>query len=319
MKKHIKFSINLFITHFTLAKMLGGLCTALAVAGLKYYISGNFYIENSEFGTNVGVAFFGWTLSTGLVGILTDYLGVKSINFNLKQFIYGLDTMNSFEGYTIEKFKPKLYNTMDSLEESNVNKESDKGKGIDRETQLYYSENQGGVNPSREELHEKNGDYNGKDKVKILLEYIPPLEPYRAAWFRAFPGLDPSALIPPRTNPGPGFNVPGGEVPIRDEICKHIDYNTHILNQFKKMDLETAIGQRNNNIMFINTLESKIGYARNVFSKIPSIPTTEYEFKLKNQILRDLDKLSVDKVRAEARTTLLTSRIQFIEGKIIEK
>jgi len=113
--------------------------------------------------------------------------------------------------------------------------------------------------------------------------------------------------------------VPGGEVPIRDDICKHIDYNTHILSQFKKMDLETALEQRNNNLMFINVLETKLNLARHAFSKIPAIPTTEYEFKLKNQILRDLDKLSIDKVRAEARTTLLTSRIQFIEGKITKE
>ena len=71
--------------------------------------------------------------------------------------------------------------------------------------------------------------------------------------------------------------------------------------------------------MFISVLESKLNFARNAFSKIPAIPTTEYEFKLKNQILRDLDKLSLDKTRAEARTTLLTSRIQFIEGKINKK
>jgi hypothetical protein len=51
-------------------------------------------------------------------------------------------------------------------------------------------------------------------------------------------------FFPKTINPGPGFNVPGGEVPIRDEICKHIDYNSHILNQFKKMDLKTALEQR---------------------------------------------------------------------------
>ena len=49
---------------------------------------------------------------------------------------------------------------------------------------------------------------------------------------------------------------------------------------------------------------------------MPTIPTTENEFRLKNQILRDLDDLNKDKVRAEARATLLTSRIEFIESKI---
>jgi len=317
MKKNIKLGFNFFITHFTLAKLLGGLFTALVVATLKYYISGGFHIENSEWGSNVGIAFFAWTLNTGIIAWLTDYLGIKGLNFNLKQFIYGLDTLNISPGYSEDNFKPKLYNAMDSLYNSNPSKGLDKGKGIDTEAHPNYSEDKGITSLSEEP---KKLLDNGKNKVKVLLEYITPVEPYRVAWYRAFPGIDPASIFfPSRTNPGPGFNVPGGEVPIRDEICKHIDYNTHILSQFKKMDLETALGQRNNNLMFINVLETKLNFARDAFSKIPAIPTTEYEFKLKNQILRDLDKLSLDKARAEARTTLLTSRIQFIEGKINKK
>jgi len=314
MKKNIKLVFNFFITHFTLAKLLGSLFTALVVATLKYYISGGFHIEYSEWGSNVGIAFFAWTLNTGIIALLTDYLGIKGLNFNLKQFIYGLDTLKISPGYSMDNFKPKLYNVMDSLKESNPSKGLDKGKGIDTEAHQNYSENKGITSLSGEES--KKLLDNGKNKVKVLLEYIPPVEPYRVAWYRAFPGIDPASIFfPARTNPGPGFNVPGGEVPIRDEICKHIDYNTHILSQFKKMDLETALGQRNNNLMFINVLETKLNFARDALSKIPAIPTTEYEFKLKNQILRDLDKLSLDKARAEGRTTLLTSRIQFIEGK----
>jgi hypothetical protein len=60
-------------------------------------------------------------------------------------------------------------------------------------------------------------------------------------------------------------------------------------------------------------MQTKIMYTQDVLSKIPIIPTTEYEFKLKNQILKDLDELNRHKVRAEARATLLNSRIQFIE------
>jgi hypothetical protein len=317
MKNNIKLGFNLFIAHFTLAKLLGGLCTALVVATLKFYISGGFHIENSEWGSNVGIAFFAWTLNTSIIALLTDYLGIKGLNFNLKQFIYGFDTMKIGQGYPVEKFKPKLYNAMDSLDESNPSKGLDKGKGLDTEAHSSYSENKDITSLSGEESNKNKRSDNGKNKIKVLLEHIPPVESYRAAWFRAFPGIDPASIFfPQRTNPGPGFNVPGGEVPIRDDICKHIDYNTHILSQFKKMDLETAWGQRNNNLMFINILETKLNFARDAFSKIPAIPTTEYEFKLKNKILRDLDKLSLDKIRAEARTTLLTSRIQFIEGKI---
>jgi len=46
---------------------------------------------------------------------------------------------------------------------------------------------------------------------------------------------------------------------------------------------------------------------------VPTIPTTEHEFKLRNQILRDLDGLNKAKIRAEARATLLNSRIEFIQ------
>jgi len=132
--------------------------------------------------------------------------------------------------------------------------------------------------------------------------------------------LDPKSLIHPnRVNPGPGFNVPGGEVPIRDEICQHIDYNTHILKQFKTMDLEVAIVQRNNNLSMIEWLEQKLSFAQNALAKIPTIPTTEHEFRLKNKIISDLNDMHNKKVRAEARITLLNSRIQFIEINIDKK
>lgn len=85
------------------------------------------------------------------------------------------------------------------------------------------------------------------------------------------------------------------------------------------MDLETAVEQRNNYLLYIRVIETKLDYARNALSKVPSTPTTEYEFRLKNQILRDLDSLSRDKVRAEARATLVNSRIEFIEIQINKK
>jgi hypothetical protein len=82
------------------------------------------------------------------------------------------------------------------------------------------------------------------------------------------------------------------------------------------MDLETAVEQRNTYLKFIQILNNKIAYAQGIFEKIPTIPTTEHEFNLRNQILRDLDGLNRDKVRSEAKATLLTSRIQFIEVKM---
>lgn len=314
MKQFLIKIINFILNHFTLAKFLGGLFTALIIAGLKYYISGSIHIEYCELWNNVGVALLGWTLNTGLMAWFAEYLGIKGLNFNLKQLIYGFDTLNTGYGceYAPKDFKPKLYCAMDSAEESNLNDRLDKGKGVDKESHPNYDRDMG----IRSEDPSAENKPLVRSKVKVVLDSPVPTEPHMVTWSRVFPGADPASILPKRTNPGPGFNVPGGEVPIRDEICQHIDYNTHILNQFKKMDLETALEQRNNNLIFVKVIETKLDYAKNTLSKIPTIPTTEYEFKLKNQILRDLDSLSRDKVRAEARATLLSSRIQFIEGQI---
>jgi hypothetical protein len=82
------------------------------------------------------------------------------------------------------------------------------------------------------------------------------------------------------------------------------------------MDLETAIEQRNNYLTKIQILDSKLAYAQDAFNKVPTNPTTEHQFKLRSQILKDLETLNKDKVRSEARATLLNSRIQFIEIKM---
>ncbi len=183
-----------------------------------------------------------------------------------------------------------------------------KGIGIDK----GYSEGSG----------ESESEAKPQDKGKGIDRRVYPLhlgpghstEPPFVTWSRVFPGLDPASVFFPKTiNPGPGFNVPGGEVPIQDEICKHIDYNSHILSQFKKMDLKTAIEQRDNYLKYIQVINQKASFAQDTLSKVPEIPTNEYEYKLKNTILRDLDKLSQAKARAEAKATLLNSRIEFIQ------
>lgn len=291
---------------FTLAKFLGALATILIVASIKYSISGNLNIEYGDFFGNVSMGLLGWTINTGLIGMLTEYLGLKGINFNLNQFLFGLETMKIDGASSSETTKPryKLYNAMESDDEVG-NTPVDKGKGIDKEVHPFYN---GGRDPD-EGVFEN--DPLPLDKGK---QVAPPTEAPFSTWSRIFPGVDPASIFfPKKINPGPGFNVPGGEVPIRDDICQHIDYNSHILNQFKKMDLETAITQRDNYLAKIHMLNNKLGYANEAFSKIPAIPTTEHEFKLGNQILKDLDTMSKDKVRTEARATLLNSRIQFIE------
>jgi hypothetical protein len=46
---------------------------------------------------------------------------------------------------------------------------------------------------------------------------------------------------------------------------------------------------------------------------VPEIPTNEYQHRLKDTILWDLHNLNMQKVRAEAKATLLNSRIEFIQ------
>lgn len=334
MKNFFNRIIIFALRHITLAKLLGGLFTALTVASLKYYISGGFHIEYCEFGKNLGIALLAWTLNTGIIGWLTDYLGIKGININLYQFMYGFDKMNAGQGSPAESVKFKLYNAMESDEESNPGKKLDKGKGVDREVHPYYNNevirraNKLTDKESfpyydrevarRAKLAEETKQLE-KSKAEVKVETVDsssPFEPPWAIWNRFFPGVDPAAPIPRRTNPGPGFNVPGGEVPINDPICKHLDWNSHFLKQFRTMDLEIAIQQRDNYFLYVRVIESKLDFANNALSNVPIVPTTEYEFKLKNQILRDLDGLNKEKIRAEARATLLNSRIQFIEGQI---
>lgn len=298
-------NLHTILKKFTLAKFISALFTIIFVASIKYAISGNFHIEYCEFINNVALGLLGWTINNGFIGLLSELFCIKGINFNLKQILFGFETLKD-GGPCISKNKPKLYLSMESDEELNPKNKLDKGKGVDRKAHPFYTN----TSPSRN----TPGNIKPLDKDKTV---VPSTEPPFWTWAKIFPGKDPaSTFFPPKTNPGPGFNVPGGEVPINDEICSHIGYNANILSQFKKMDLETAVEQRNNNLTLIKALENRLAYAQNALSKIPLIPITEYEFKLKNQILRDLDSLNVNKTQAEARTTLLTSRIQFIESKI---
>ena len=79
------------------------------------------------------------------------------------------------------------------------------------------------------------------------------------------------------------------------------------------MDLKTAIEQRNNYLKYIEVLNQKASYAQDVLSKQPEVPTNDYQYRLRRQILTDLDSLASQKVRAEAKTTLINSRIEFIQ------
>jgi hypothetical protein len=186
--------------------------------------------------------------------------------------------MGADDSSTVKDLKAKLYNAMESEQGSEPNKHIDKGKGIDQ-----------GSNEGNAESETKPLDKGkGKDRRIHRIELGPGhcTEPPFVTLSRVFPGVDPASILFPKTiNPGPGFNVPGGEVPLRDEICKFLDYNSHILNQFKKMDLKTAIEQRNNYLKCIEVLNKKTLYAQEILSKVPEIPTNEQEHRLKNKIL----------------------------------
>ena len=299
-------TINTLLVNFTLAKFAGAFVTIILVALIKYIISGNFHIEYCEFWNNVAIGLLGWTTNLSLISWFSDYLGLKGINFNLNQFLYGYDTMGAGASYPSKDFKAKLYNAMESEDGSEPSKQIDEGNGIDK-----------GFNEGKDENEAKPLDKGkGIDRRVHRIELGPGhcTEPPFVTWSKVFPGVDPASVFFPKTiNPGPGFNVPGGEVPIQDEICKHIDYNSHILKQFKNMDLRTAIEQRDNYLKYIQVLNQKTSYAQDTLSKVPETPTNDYEHRLKSKILWDLQELSIKKVRAEAKATLLNSRIEFIQ------
>lgn len=301
-----KITRNTLLVNFTLAKFASALVTIIMVALIKYLVSGNFHIEYCEFWNNVAIGLFGWTINTAAIGWFSEYLGIKGINFNLKQFLYGFDTMGIGDSYSSKDFKAKLYNAMESADGFDPSKQIDKGKGIDKG--LDHGNSESGAKPL-----DKG---KGIDRKVHRIELVPGhcIEPPLATWSRVFPGLDPASVFFPKTiNPGPGFNVPGGEVPLRDDICKHIDYNSHILKQFKTMDLKTALQQRYNYVKYMQVIDHKAAYAQNTLSKVPETPTNEYEHRLRNKILEDLHDLGIQRVRAEAKATLLNSRIEFIQ------
>ena len=125
-------TINTLLVNFTLAKFAGAFVTIILVALIKYIISGNFHIEYCEFWNNVAIGLLSWTINTTTIGWFSDYLGVKGINFNLNQFLYGYDTMGAGASYPSKDFKAKLYNAMESEDGYEPSKQIDKGNGINK-------------------------------------------------------------------------------------------------------------------------------------------------------------------------------------------
>ena len=155
-----KKTINTLLVNFTLAKFASAFVTIITVALIKYMVSGNFYIEYCEFLNNVAIVLLGWTTNLSLINSFSEYLGLKGINFNLNQFLYGYDTMGAGNSSTVKDIKTKLYNAMESEQGSEPNKHIDKGKGIDK-----------GSNEGKDESETKPLD-KGKDIDKSRDEII---------------------------------------------------------------------------------------------------------------------------------------------------
>lgn len=338
LKMWIVNTLNKILVNITLAKLSGAIITALLITSIKYYLTGDIHIDWGDYYTNFSLGLLGWFLKIVFTDLFSDLLNIKGLNLNLKKILYGIETAKMGDESMLSKSKPKLYCSMDSDENmesdegsiSKSGKSLDKGKGVDLEAHPNYY---GGKKESEVSGYDNKPLDKGKGidksehpfydafKSKIQPDTQKPSsnaesdtkKPF-SIWSKLNPGLDPiEAFFPKKTNPGPGFNVPGGIVPIRDDICQHIDWNTHILNQFRKMDLETAIQQRDNYSKYVEAINAKLNHAHTTLAKIPDTPTTEYEFRLKQKIISDLESLNKAKIRSEAKAALLNSRIEFIQ------
>jgi len=93
--RHIKIKLKIILVNITLAKFISTLCTIMLAASIKYIISGNFVLEYKDFLNNVVLGLLTWTINFSLIILLTDYLGIKDINFNLKEFLFGFNVLKS--------------------------------------------------------------------------------------------------------------------------------------------------------------------------------------------------------------------------------
>jgi len=121
------------LTNFTVAKFISALLTISLLAVIKYAITGNIYIDPSYLLTNIGVGLLGFTINTGFIGLLSEYLGIKGLNLSLKELIFGLEKIqlaDTTPPKVSDILKVKQYLAMNSDEQSN-SRLLDKGKGIE--------------------------------------------------------------------------------------------------------------------------------------------------------------------------------------------
>jgi len=255
---------------------------------------------------NFSLAFIGGMFRFIVKDLFFEYLSIKGVNYNIDQLLFGLNKHRMGSDHDLGEFKPRLYNSMDIDDEASLGKSLDKGKGVSQDSYRMSisgdSDNdkplekvKGVLQGNNSSDEESNGDKTKRlDKGKGVDRDMHPNHPSfvnegTPSTVSPFgfsntigPSTSTSAYMPnfpPKTNPGPGFNVPGGIVPLRDDICKYIDYNSHILRQFRTMDLETAIEQRDNNLKSIEVLKKKLEYGQIRLAKegVGEVPKNDYE------------------------------------------
>jgi len=81
-------------------------------------------------------------INTGIISLLVDFLGIRGINFNLRQLLFGFDTMKATttsSSETIEENIKKFLDMINIVMESDEDidkgesRQLDKGKGVDRD------------------------------------------------------------------------------------------------------------------------------------------------------------------------------------------
>lgn len=329
------------IVLITLDKLFGLLLGAIFLASLKYAISGCLSVNWLDFNLNFSLAFIGAIFRLIVKELLYEYLSIKGINYNIDQLLFGLNKHRMGSDHDLGEFKPRLYNSMDIDDEPSLGKSLDKGKGVSQDSDRMSisgdSDNDKpldkgkGVSQDKNSSDEESNGHKTKrlDKGKGVDRHMHPNHPSvtnegipsTVSPFGFLNTISPGTYttaympnFPPKTNPGPGFNVPGGIVPIRDDICKYIDYNSHILRQFRTMDLETATEQRNNNLKMIEVLKKKLEYGQIKLATegVGEVPKNDYGIWLKGKVAAEAKWLDDRIAKAEGRQTLLLSRIEYI-------
>jgi hypothetical protein len=290
----IKSLVQIFFSNFTLAKFLAAFTTIVSLALVKYYLTGGFTINPKDIVTNVSLGFLGWGANIGITSWFTDFLGIKGINFNLRELLYGYDKMADGSASPLKSTRPidDLTCHMD-IDDEGLDKS--KGKGKEKAT------DEGG-----------SGSTTPKAPTPLTPEYL------KSIGYDWSKGIDPALLLTKPTNPGPGFNLPGGEV-ARDAPIRRFFRTSKFITHIKEMSLEVATEQRENTAGEINNTLGRINSAQEILSRMPQNPTDRTQLQVRNQVVQDIESFKQHGQRMEARLALLDKRLEFINIKINEK